>query len=239
MQTTPQFSQRLKKTIQKAHEIVNEFFEIHGLKMNSLKSIYTSISDQQPKWTPMSSGQPIEWKPPSFSFRYLGIKINFNLDWTSEQNRLSGLVFQSTRSIIANKLTLKESRAVVKNFLYPSLEYSLKFWNCSKKILEKWNSQIVNSIMKNLQCGLNIARSAFSVITDIPKLTDFATTIKISELFITLNGNQHSTETQTTQSRLEKIKQNVPEEWIRKKQNKSNRSNLLLISESSFKKFQK
>ena len=70
--------------------------------------------------------------------------------------------------------------------------------------------------MKSNQCPLNVSRSAFSIITEIPRLTDFATTIKTSELFINLNGNQDSIETNS-------IKQNQNGEWIRERQSKGNR----------------
>ena len=212
-----------EKGIQKAHEIVSEFFQLHELKLNPSKSVFTTIENSEPRWKPSFDDNVIKWKPPSFSFKYLGLKINFDLDWKAEQNKLSGSVFQVTKSIIANKLTLKESRAVIKNYLYPKLEYSLRFWNCPDSTLERWNSQLVNSVMRNIQCPLNISRSAFSVITEIPRLTDFATTIKSSELFINLNGSPHSIETMTAKSRIKTITQNQNGEWIRKRQSRGNR----------------
>ena len=78
-------------------------------------------------------------------------------------------------------------------------------------------------MMKNINTSLNISQSAFSIISDIPRLTDFATTVKVSELFINLNGNQKSPPTQTTQTRLFKIKQNDSLDWIRRRQTKGNR----------------
>ena len=83
-----------EKGIQKAHEILSEFFQAHELKLNPSKSVYTTIENSEPRWQPSFDGNVIEWKEPSFSFRYLGIKLNFDLDWGAEQNKLSGSVFR-------------------------------------------------------------------------------------------------------------------------------------------------
>ena len=83
--------------IQKAHEIVSDFFQTHGLKLNPSKSVYTTTETSKPNWQPCFDGNPIKWRPPSYSFKYLGLKINFDLNWRAEQNKLSGSIFQVTK----------------------------------------------------------------------------------------------------------------------------------------------
>ena len=74
------------RALQKMHAWTRAFFGAHCFKLNPSKTVFTS-SKRPPSSFRLSSvsGKAwVTWCDASTAFRYLGVKINIDLDWSAE-----------------------------------------------------------------------------------------------------------------------------------------------------------
>ena len=69
--------------LRKAHKIICEFSQVTGMFLNSSKSVY-SFTHCESNFALKFNGKTFKILEPDKCYKYLGVQLNLNLDWTTQ-----------------------------------------------------------------------------------------------------------------------------------------------------------
>ena len=187
------------------HDWVRTFFGMHATRINETKTKYfCSLLKAAPRRagpspnlrrhtaaTPASlhsvCGRTlIRPRPPSESFRYLGVRICIDLSWTDELVRLNALIWQAAHSILDHRMKLAPAADAIRSFLIPRLEAGLTVMHLTTSVMKKlktWSS-VLRSAALRAHGGCNsICAEAFCFVTRIPDLQRHARLLRTDCLY--------------------------------------------------------
>lgn len=115
------------RALEKMHTWTRSFFGAHCFKLNPIKTVFTSSRRPPSAFRLLSvSGKTwATWTDSSTAFRYLGVKINIDLDWSAELDRLSKVVALLRSSIIRHGMTCASGIDAINAFLVPQIEVGI------------------------------------------------------------------------------------------------------------------
>ena len=157
------------------HEWVRDFCHAHYFVLNAKKCRYI-ISDQSPqdgRWLWSVDGQEkILPRPSSEHFRYLGLWLSMDLDWSKQIHLLNKQVMDWRWKSFAAKVDPAQLKASVIEYLLPRMEIGLQHADITEEMCKSWLSSIIFTVC---QRGGNfskkpINREAFCLLTDIPDI---------------------------------------------------------------------
>jgi hypothetical protein len=181
--------------IQRQHEWIRAFFGAHIWDFNTKKTKFV-IGNPGPTHVPalpdVNGKQSILPLPSSCTFRYLGIHLNLDLDWTTQLEIMDKAVSKVANSIMINKLDINMSADAVNCYLIPKLNVALQVLPIPLNISRRWDSTLVTSALSAAKFRLrqNLCREAVHSVTGMLRITDTAPIVRCSELVIRLNSMQ-------------------------------------------------
>ena len=175
------------------HAWTRSFFGAHCFKLNPNKTVFTS-SRRPPssfRLLSVSGNSWATWSGPSSAFRYLGVRININLDWSAELDRLSKLVAILRSSIIRHGMTCASGIDAINAFLVPQIEVGIRVIPHSakfKRCLAKWRDDLQDDLLRNQRCWLRRPnRAAFCELTGMVDFPNYASRIRAAITLQRLN----------------------------------------------------
>src|SRR5271155_55765 len=152
------------------HEWMRDFCHIHAFQLNVSKSKYIisdclGASDPRFLWS-VDGKHKIIPKDSSETFRYLGIWLNMNLDWTKQIQVLTKLIMDWRWKAFSRKVDAAQLRASVVEYLFPRMEAGLLHANITQQMCDAWMSTIIHTICERgkMAGSHNINRKAFCVL---------------------------------------------------------------------------
>ena len=124
--------------------------------------------------------------------RHLGVLVQFDLDWKSQNAALSQVIGRYATLAVAHKLSVAQCVIFFQTFLQPKLEYVLRFNHAPDSVVMKWNQLLSWAIFK---CSGSCQRTKMWSLEEITGLTLVSTKISlttISESFLRLNEVQRN-----------------------------------------------
>ena len=138
--------------------LINKFFLVYRLELsidntNKNKSVFTSFADENIKLEFRNLNyQKVEipFIKSSESYKYLGIYINLELDWT-KQRSISWSILMRHISCLQNRcLSTKQITKILNTIVIPSFNYGLQFYSYPKKWAAKIERQLALLLSKYL-----------------------------------------------------------------------------------------
>ena len=177
-----------------AHEWVRDFCHAHHFRLNSLKCKYI-ISDCSGKtdgrwlWS-VDGKEKIQPLISSECFRYLGLWLTMDLDWSKQIHVLNKCIMDWRWKALAFKVDPAQLRASYCEFLFPRLEVGLLYANISMTICNTWMSSIIATFCdrSGISSGHSLNHMAFCLLADIPDLWLRTQTARATELICLLNS---------------------------------------------------
>jgi hypothetical protein len=128
------------------HEWVRDFCHVHGFELNANKSKFF-LSDFQGSGDPrflwsVDGLQKIVPRSSSEPFRYLGLWLSMDLDWTKQTQVLNKLVMDWRWKAFARKIDPAQLRTSVVEYLFPRMEVGLLHADITKKVCDAWMSKL-------------------------------------------------------------------------------------------------
>jgi hypothetical protein len=175
------------------HEWVREFCHKHGFQLNTAKCKFF-ISDCHPSsdsrflWS--VDGKEKIMPKPCEPFRYLGVWLSLDLDWTKQKQVLTKLVMDWRWKAFSRKIDAAQLRASVTEYLFPRMEVGLAHADITQEVCDGWMSTIIYTICErgNMSGVHNLNRKAFCILSRIPDLWMRTQTTRATELLVNLNS---------------------------------------------------
>jgi hypothetical protein len=133
-----------------SHEWVRDFCQVHNFKLNAKKSKYV-ISDYQgetdPRWLPSVDGKErILPMSISYQFRYLGLWISMNLDWSKQRQVMTKMIMDWRWHALVAKVDPAQLKSTVIEWLLPRMETGFLYANITEKMCNAWLSTIIHTL---------------------------------------------------------------------------------------------
>ena len=176
-------------------EWVREFCRAHAFQINVNKTRYI-ISNYKghndPRWLFSVNGEEkIAPLPSSTHFRYLGLWISMDLDWSKQVQVLNKEVMDWRWKAFAAEVDPAHLRSWVVEYLLPRMEIGLVHANVTKKMCDAWTSTIITTICHRggMSTVATLNKKAFLVLAEIPDIWMRTQTTRACELLVSLNTN--------------------------------------------------
>src|SRR6266567_824567 len=177
-----------------SHEWVRDFCFAHNFRLNSSKckyiiSNYRGRNDGRWLWS-VDGSEKICPLPSSETFRYLGLWLSMDLDWSKQIHTLNKYIADWKWKSITNKVDPAQLRASYVEFLLPRLEIGLLHANITEKMCNAWTSSNICTFSKRggIPNGHSLNRMAFCLLAGIPDLWLHLNTIWATDLLCLLNS---------------------------------------------------
>jgi hypothetical protein len=190
------------------HEWVRDFCSVHHFKLNAMKCKYI-ISDcsgsEDPRWLLSVDGsEKITPLSSSKQFRYLGLWISMDLNWTSQIQILNKLIMDWRWRSAAAKTDAAQLKTSVIDYLLPKMELGLSFATITQKMCDAWLSTIMHTLCRGFSTVTTLNRDAFCILANIPDIFKRMQTLRVMDLIVNLNSRSgaHGTTTRARFCRL-------------------------------------
>lgn len=181
------------KALEKMHSWTRSFFGAHCFQLNPKKTVFTSSTRPPSSFRLLSvSGKSwATWTDSTASFRYLGVMISIDLDWSAELRRLSKAVASLRSSIICHGMTCASGIDAINAFLVPQIEVGIRIIPHSstfKRCLAKWRDSLQDDLLRNQGCWFRRPnRSAFCETSGMVDFPSYASRARASIALQRLN----------------------------------------------------
>ena len=137
-------------TLQKMNNHIATFFRKHSLNLNQGKTYFIGRTREgKTTTTPLLwPGAPEAIKPRDhgFSFRYLGLQINMNLDWGNQIGKMNGKIMGLVSHLKHRRITLAQGIILIRYALSKQLEIGFRHADIPLSTLRDWDKWIKNAI---------------------------------------------------------------------------------------------
>ena len=142
------------------------YFDFFGLEMaidGRDKTVYTSNRGHCESKSLLYKNKPIVWLPPEDSYKYLGVYINLNLDWT-KQHQVSNLTFIKHLAYLRRRcFTASQTVEILNLVVFPAITYRMCVVQFPKELLDKWDLMARCLISAKLHTGLHLGYKFWSL----------------------------------------------------------------------------
>lgn len=187
--------------MRRMHEWMCEYHAALHMNINSDKTVLVARDgvDADTRFLPGVYGlwsqrtaveHRILMKTPSTTFRYLGVIMNLNLDWTPMKRCAEVMVYAATGRMRNYDMDIVQASCSVREYLLPKLDAALQYCDWRHYELEKLDSAIWRGIRHraaNTMTGTNsVPTCALRALSRVPHLVDYERLVKGSEAFVRL-----------------------------------------------------
>ncbi len=175
------------------HEWVRDFCHAHSSTINAKKTKFIISNwkgEKDPRWLPSVDGKDqITPLPSSHQFRYLGLWISMDLNWSTQRSIMNKYVMDWRWKVTVAKADPAQTRASILEWLLPRMEIGFLHANITKKMCDAWLATIIETLARlgGMSTAKSINRQAFCLLSGIPDLWMRVNTIRITELMVNLN----------------------------------------------------
>jgi len=155
------------------HEWVREFCHKHGFQLNAAKCKFfiSDCAPSDPRFLWSVDGKQKILPKPSEPFRYLGVWLSMDLDWSKQRQILTKMVMDWRWKAFSRKLDPAQLRASVTEYLFPRMEVGLAHADITQEMCDGWMSTIMYTICeRGNMSGTHLNRYGFCLLTRIPDL---------------------------------------------------------------------
>jgi len=177
-----------------SHEWIRDFCHAHNFRLNTTKcryiiSDFSGASDGRWLWS-VDGLERIHPLPSTEVFRYLGLWISMNLDWSKQIHVLNKHIMDWRWKSFAARVDPAQLRASYVELLLPRLEIGLLHANITRIMCDAWMSSIIYTICRRgrIANAPSLNRMAFCILADIPDLWMRTQTTRATELLCDLNS---------------------------------------------------
>jgi len=137
----------------------------------------------------VDGSEKIAPRPSSESFRYLGLWLSMDLDWTKQTQVTTKMIMDWRWKAFARELDPAQLRTSVVEYLFPRMETGLLHAEITEKMCDSWMSTIIFTICErgHMSGAHNINRKV-CLLSRIPDLWMRTQTARASELLVLLNS---------------------------------------------------
>jgi len=175
-------------------EFVKQFIWSHGGDLNADKIIYiisNAIVDDT-RHLVSNDGKCVIYPKQNDSFRYLGLWLNINLDWTTQINKIKQHVIIWCNKIVSSKLPMVKAIEVYKMMFLPMIDIALTFSIIDENMLKKWNRQILTTLYRldGWKCNItsSVSSDMFYEMTNVQSIQERYWGNKIKEFIYNINS---------------------------------------------------
>src|ERR1051325_2678510 len=138
-----------------------------------------------------------------YQFRYLGLWISMNLDWSKQRQVMTKTVMDWRWHALVAKVDPAQLKSTIIEWLLPRMEIGFLHANITEKMCNGWLSTIIHTLCYRSQMSTvhTINKKAFCLLAGIPDLWMRAQTTRATELFVNLN-TQYCLSGETTRARF-------------------------------------
>ena len=175
------------------HQWTRSFFGAHAFRINSKKTKFFSSQPLSksdctlPSVDGRTSSPPL---PSSTLFRYLGVIISMDLDWSGEMKALGQKFWVVRASILSNSLGVAPAVDAINCYLMPRMEMGLRLVPLTPKnvrTLDRWRGVLQDAILNATGAPCcKLSRAAFCVVTGMEDFTLFARRTRAASAYVRL-----------------------------------------------------
>jgi hypothetical protein len=175
------------------HEWVRDFCHAHKSTINAKKTTFIISNwkgETDQRWLPSVDGkEQIIPLPSSHQFRYLGLWMSMDLNWSAQHTIMSNFIMDWRWKVLVAKADPTHVKASILEWLLPRMEIGFLHANITKKMCESWLSTIIETLSRlgGMSTMGSINRQAFCLLSGIPDLWLRLNTIRATELLVNLN----------------------------------------------------
>ena len=108
-------------------------------------------------------------RPTSDSFRYLGVMLSPDLDWTDELARLNSIVWSARSSILNYRMRFLPAADAVRSYVVPRMEAGLQTIGLSARVmatLDRWTGLLQSAVLvAHSSYDPGVCRAAFCFVS--------------------------------------------------------------------------
>jgi exonuclease III len=180
-------------TLRKMNEWTYVFFETHGLKLNTIKSIIMGVHrDGSRLRTSLSwpeSRINLTLARAGDTVRYLGIYLNMELDWQKQIGKMNAQVMTMVAAVRHGRITALQTGLLVREVLGAKLEIGLRHAVIPKVTLAGWDTWITSALCKRLELGhARLHKSMVYTVLGALSIEDTATAVRTSQMMESVSG---------------------------------------------------
>ena len=139
-----------------SHEWVRDFCHAHNFKLNASKCKYiiancSGSTDGRWLWS-VDGKEKIRPLPSSEQFRYLGLWLSMDLNWSKQISVLNKQIMDWRWKSSSANADPAQLRASFTEFLLPRLEIGLLYANVTEQMCNAWTKSITHTICTRSLC---------------------------------------------------------------------------------------
>ena len=185
---------------ERMHEWTRTFFGMHATRINAKKTKYFCSGVRRVEGA-LAVPDPavvadlrsvcghtrIAPRPTGASFRYLGVMLSPDLDWTDELARLNSIVWSARSSILNYRMRFLPAVDAVRSYVVPRMEGGLQAIGLSAKVmatLDRWTGLLQSAVLvahSSLDPG--VSRAAFCFVSGMPCLSLTAKSLRAVSIY--------------------------------------------------------
>jgi hypothetical protein len=177
-----------------AHEWIRDFCHAHNFRLNANKCKYIISNCNGPddgRWLwSVDGSEKIRPLPSSETFRYLGLWVSMDLNWTRQITVLNKQIMDWRWKSMAAQVDPAQLRSSYVEYLLPRLQIGLLYANVTEQMCKAWMRSIMHTLCVNndFVSAYSLNASAFCLLADIPDLWLRTQTTRATELICALNS---------------------------------------------------
>jgi ribonuclease HI len=179
------------------HCWVREFYGANFFSFNPDKTkLLCSHPSTAPPIPTVDGLRMVTARPTGETFRYLGLFLNLDLDWSVQIGRMERSVWSVCSKIRMNKFDLVMSTDAVRQFLLPRIRIGLALATIPPGVLEEWDNRIRLACLTGagMVMGPDLNKGAF-YLGGVPRLADHCWAMRAEELIVRLDASFPSSAT--------------------------------------------
>ena len=177
-----------------SHEWIRDFCQAHNFRLNALKCKYiisNHSGSEDGRWLWSVDGlEKIRPLPITESFRYLGLWLSMDLNWSKQISILNKMIMDWRWKSLAAKVDPAQLRNSYAEYLLPRLSLGLLYTNVTELMCNAWMRTIIHTLCAHsgFVSDFSLNPFGFCIIADIPNMWLRTQTTRATELLCSLNS---------------------------------------------------
>jgi hypothetical protein len=177
------------------HAWVRAFFGANSFRLNVEKSEFLCSDPKArtaaPTLASVDGSSSIVPQPVGHTIRYLGARINLDLDWSKELQRMHGMVYATCANLRTHQFTLPMSAYVIGQYLLPRLRLGLSLVTLTddvRKRIRAWDYMLRQASMTaaGMRQRRVVSPESLYLVSGIPSLEEEAMITPLQEYQVSL-----------------------------------------------------